>query len=290
MTAVACPACREGSAPVYGGTSPFELRVCRGCGIRFSNPMSHPGQRWYEDSPIYEEVRWNIPKISRLGDRWEFREAIGAIRDVKGAVLDIGCGRGDFLKLAELNGHAVSGIDLNADLIDAGKKAYGLRDIFASSLEDFFRQKEPASFDAITAFEVMEHLSNPRDFLDSCRAFLKGKGTIVLSVPGYHRWPRWVNAPVDLPPHHLTLWTEEGLRRLLASAGFSDIRVRRKPLLIGDLMYHAVRKVPGLQRPGFFPKVGRGLIKLALFVMLPFLKWKPSAGGFTLLAIGRRSR
>lgn len=283
-----CPVCSDAGAQGVANAGVYELCLCLECQIRFSSPMKHPGQGWYEESDIYKEVQWNIPRLSTLGKRWEFKQALNYLDRSMDGVLDIGCGRGDFLKLAQLKGLRVYGIDLNPALLRVAAEVYGIETTEAGSFDDFAERRPEASFGAITAFEVLEHLPNPQAFVKKCRRLLKDHGRLIMSVPGYHRWPHWVNSPVDLPPHHLTLWTEKALRKIFESNGFSRITTLRKPLLVNDLMYHAVRKIPPLQAPGLIPKGFRGLIKIPLYVVNAFLKLNPKAGGFTILAVGQK--
>jgi len=71
--------------------------------------------------------------------------------------------------------------------------------------------------------------------------------------------------------------------------GRIDVReIHRKPLLVNDVMYHAVRLFPGLQAPGRFRKLLRGFLKLKVTVFTAALSLHPRSGGFTLLATGVR--
>jgi SAM-dependent methyltransferase len=247
---VPCPVCRKTNTRLARRHGSCDLRVCRDCGVRFAHPMEHPGQQWYEESPIYEEVRWNVPSVSQLADRWEFAEALTAVKRKSGTWLDVGCGRGDFLKVAESRGFKVTGLDLNQILICVARETYRLTDVHVDTMESFASVYPERRFDVVSAFEVLEHLPSPHDFIDTCLSRLSKDGHLVISVPGFERRPAWVNNEVDLPPHHLVLWSETGLRTLFEKHGLTNVQIFRKPLLLGDLTYHAVRWLPGLLAPG----------------------------------------
>src|SRR5260370_20339273 len=94
------------------------------------------------------------------------------------------------------------------------------------------------TFDAEIALELLEHLPNPRTFLERATAMLKPSGTLLLTMPNRHRvfavLKRALGKPhssTDYPPHHLTRWSTGALRKLLRKS-FGKVRV-------GSLPYHA---------------------------------------------------
>jgi 2-polyprenyl-3-methyl-5-hydroxy-6-metoxy-1,4-benzoquinol methylase len=98
-------------------------------------------------------------------------------------ILDIGCGRGEFLTLLKENGKTASGIDLNEDMIHICQKNSldaKLSDAFAhlKSLED-------GSLGGIFAAHVIEHVGNDRlrEFVQLCVNKLKSGGTLIYETP-----------------------------------------------------------------------------------------------------------
>lgn len=75
-------------------------------------------------------------------------------------------------------------------------------------------------YDLVCAFEVLEHVARPREFLlDCCRALEPG-GRLVVSVPSAQSfYPFVVNELLNLPPHHLTRWTDRALGNLAPLLG-----------------------------------------------------------------------
>jgi SAM-dependent methyltransferase len=285
-----CPACATESAAAAAlrTVSSYTVHLCPGCGLRYSEPMAHPGAQWYADSEIYREVAWNVPAPAQLWKRWEFRRALQQGLPEGAFVFDIGCGRGDFLYLARERGFRPGGLELNPRLIEVAEEVFGLSGIEAGDIARWQPAAGGVRPAVITAFEVLEHLADPAGFARDCARALAPGGLLIFSVPGFHRRPHWVWSEVDLPPHHLTLWSEEALRQLLQRAGFTDVRVERKPLELNDVLYHVVRRLPGTLRPGPFPKMLRGLCKLLSIALAGPLRLLPGSGGFTLLAAGRK--
>jgi hypothetical protein len=84
---------------------------------------------------------------------------------------------------------------------------------------------EAGSFDAVTAFEVFEHLENPREITAGIRRLLRPEGVLILSTGLYD--PARHDADWDYlsceAGQHITLWSREGLRRLAEQVGFRSV-------------------------------------------------------------------
>ncbi|MGA3186164.1 MAG: methyltransferase domain-containing protein [Bryobacteraceae bacterium] len=111
------------------------------------------------------------------------RYAFAARLASEARVLDIGCGAG--YGTAELAQHAQSatGIDVSAEAIDYARAHYPLPNTTFLTASATTIPFPPASFDLITAFEVIEHLDNWHDLLIETRRLLHPQGTFLVSTP-----------------------------------------------------------------------------------------------------------
>lgn len=96
----------------------------------------------------------------------------------KGQILDVGCATGDFLKVARSRGWRVLGADPSAarGLVEAA----GIT-LVGTTVHD--ADVEEGSLDAVTFWDVLEHVSNPIADLARARQLLRPGGVLALTVP-----------------------------------------------------------------------------------------------------------
>jgi SAM-dependent methyltransferase len=138
--------------------------------------------------------------------------------------LDVGCGQGTFVSLATRRGHEAHGIDFSEESVDAGRRVHGLPTLRAASLDELLVEGAADSFDAATAFEVVEHVEDPVGFVARVGALVRPGGLVLLSVPNRDRWP--LHEFGDAPPNHLTRWSRAALAHLLGRAGLELVEIR----------------------------------------------------------------
>ena len=90
----------------------------------------------------------------------------------------MGCGNGAFLALMAADGWTTLGLEVCDDGV-ARSRARGV-EVLECSVQD--APLEPGSFDAVTAFYVLEHVPGPLTFLAACRRLLKPGGLLILRV------------------------------------------------------------------------------------------------------------
>ena len=137
---------------------------------------------------------------------------------VKGQLLDIGCGTGDFLLRAKNTGWKVTGIEPNAQARELAKDK--VEDVF--DVEHLLSLKEQ-SFDVITLWHVLEHLPKLEEHLEILQRLIKPGGLLVIAVPNFksydaqHYKNYW--AAFDVP-RHLWHFSKVSIQKLLGRYNF----------------------------------------------------------------------
>lgn len=118
-------------------------------------------------------------------------------------LLDVGCGTGDFLKVAKDNGWDVAGIEPN----DSARTIANIKANQAVFNIDHLLQFEPNSFDVITLWHVLEHLPQLENHFSILESLLKPDGRLVIAVPNFKshdaKYYKSFWAAYDVPRH---LW------------------------------------------------------------------------------------
>jgi len=103
------------------------------------------------------------------------------------SVLDVGCGRADFLKLIKPN-YKIAGIEINRKRVEYCNKILGKNVVIIGNLEEKINL-EDSSYDTIICMEVLEHLVNPKEALKELTRISRKR--IIITVP-FNEKIRWV--------------------------------------------------------------------------------------------------
>lgn len=232
-----CPICekkpkqkigrRGGTAHREGLGVETDIWRCGECGLIFPNPMPVPvgglGQHYNE--PPDEYFQNHEPERKESAAAALLRRA-EEITKGKGRLLDVGSGRGEFLKAALAEGWEPIGIEPSESFARHAEKYSGAvvrRDpIEHCNFED-------DAFDVVILSGVLEHLYQPNDTLREISRVLRPGGALFVDVPNEEglyfrvgnlyqrlRGRDWVvNTAPTFPPFHLFGFGPRSLRKLL---------------------------------------------------------------------------
>jgi 2-polyprenyl-3-methyl-5-hydroxy-6-metoxy-1,4-benzoquinol methylase len=136
----------------------------------------------------------------------------------KGALLDVGCSTGSFVKTAQETGFEAEGIDISVPAVRFGQ-GLGLN----LQAFDVLHEQPSKKYDVVTMWATLEHLSDPRGYVQRARKLLMPDGLLFVSVPNYAgiaqkllgNWDRYVGNG------HLNYFTPKVLQQAVTAEGFS---------------------------------------------------------------------
>jgi O-antigen chain-terminating methyltransferase len=99
------------------------------------------------------------------------------------SILDLGCGRGEWLELLRENGYIARGVDFNRVMVRQCQ-AVGL-DVIESDMIEYLRNQKPNTFGAITGFHIVEHLAFKTliSLFDETFRVLQSGGMVIFETP-----------------------------------------------------------------------------------------------------------
>jgi SAM-dependent methyltransferase len=174
-----------------------------------------------EDADFYYQ---ELALGQRGPDGWQKELAlIESYLKPPGRLLDIACGRGDFLAVAKNAGWQVEGLEVNPVAASAGRREHGV----AIQPVDFEEADfEPASFDVVTIFQTLDQLTAPVQVLRRARQLLVPGGLLAVTVPNIRSFIVWAVGEHHrhYTPEKMVSLTPSTLRRLLRTSGFVHIK------------------------------------------------------------------
>jgi SAM-dependent methyltransferase len=171
--------------------------------------------------------------------RWKDRKAALTQYKQSGTLLDLGCSSGSFLEFMRSESWKLYGVEMSAEGAKTAEERSNAQ-VFVGDIIDAPFASE--SFDAITCFDVLEHLYEPRQVMARVSEWLKPGGVFYVLVPNVDSAEArafgsyWHGLEL---PRHLFHYSPESLKSLAESAGLREVSLetRRNPAVGTSLRY-----------------------------------------------------
>jgi SAM-dependent methyltransferase len=198
----------------------------------------------------------NAKRPEKRFARWPRRPALVAsevrrLTGKKGKTLDVGCGTGMWLA-ALGNGWQQYGVEISEKSASIAR-SFTNAEVYCGPIESYEAEEE--NFDLITAFALIEHLSEPRSFLEWAYEHLKTGGILVLmtgdreSKTALEMGESW---PLYHCDEHVSFFSARSLTRLVEDVGFivarKEWRFMYMPWGMGSPAFRLAQKLKEIMR------------------------------------------
>jgi SAM-dependent methyltransferase len=174
------------------------LYSCLRCHLRHFHPLVGGSQLFYQ--------RLNRNRWYYIVEKREYQSAAAVIAE-GATVLDIGCGEGAFARWIPSCRYV--GLEMNR--LKEREPRENLPVILAEGIKEHALAHQE-SYDVVCFFQVLEHVVDISGFLEQSIRCLRPGGKLIVSVPAADSFVgQTVNGLLNLPPHHVTWWSDESL-------------------------------------------------------------------------------
>ncbi len=234
-----CPLCGCNRFRVEFEKYGSPLVMCEQCEVRYH-------QRIPADlKDVYQSENYELYSVEDDKEHFNYRkerfgrERVRLLEDICGhledkKLLDVGCGNGFFLVAAQEKCKTCYGSEFSALNREKSRRNTGLP-IYPDPL-DKFPEKD---FDIITAFDVIEHIENPLQFMKDAKKLLKEGGYLMLFTPNFDsfsiRVMKSYSSIVD-PTEHLILFNHNSLKKLGDIIGLQIVYIATRGLDINSIL------------------------------------------------------
>ncbi|HKL08608.1 MAG TPA: class I SAM-dependent methyltransferase [Bacteroidales bacterium] len=222
---------------------PFEIWQCTSCNFLFTQNIPdeesigsyYASEEYISHSDTKKGIVNRLYHIARkimLGKKYQLIKKISSGE----TLLDIGCGTGYFLNYIQGKGYQTLGLEVNEQARNFGQQHFGLNIL---PPEKLLNREINQKFKVVTLWHVLEHLYQPRLYLQRISEILDNDGVLILALPNpdsfdgklYQKF--WAGYDV---PRHIWHFTPQTIGKL-TSAHFTITKLKRLPF---DSFYNSL--------------------------------------------------
>lgn len=218
-----CPVCSSNINIRLFSKSGGVYVLCDKCSLIFLNPVLKDSylKQYYENNHTVqgEMVDLDMEFYSKI-----YRSGLDKISNIlpkKGKILDIGCSTGNFLDIAKIDGWDSYGLELNKS--EAAASLLKGHQVLLKTIEEAdFNIK----FDAITLWDVFEHIKQGMEFLIFIKKFLNKNSVVFIQTPTTDSFAaRSLQSKCNMFDglEHVNLYNKKSLEALCVRAGYQII-------------------------------------------------------------------
>lgn len=277
---ITCPVCDSASSELFFEKDWFTFSRCRECAMVYLNPRLNEqatyafyNSQW---NAIYNETKFDeVSTSTKLDDEINAAnlERILRLRGSTGRLLEIGCAKGFFLRVAKDAGFEVHGLELNERNYRRARADVGDGVLNV----DLFSAAYPADhFDVIYMRDVFEHVPKPKAMLEEMNRIARAGCVVFIEVPNIeglmYKLVRQRHICV-FGFEHLNYWAPETLGKLLERTGFAV-----RDVVHSSLDFSLRDVLLAYARPGFttlFPPETPSPVRKTLEVLVDLLARPP---------------
>lgn len=233
-----CPVCGTDDPRSFDLGRENILSRCRSCQAVFAPRYADPSEIYVDGYMFGEAGEFGLDVRAPEFQRYLMRVAHRRLRMIEratgsrsGSLLDVGSGTGEVLLAARARGWRVQGVEPESTAAEMAR-ARGI-DVEISMLEESGLPER--AYDTVSAFHVLEHVPDSREFLQTLMRWVRPGGHLVIEVPNFASVQRrrlrddW---PGLRPLEHLVHFTPRTLTTAITLAGARPVAVRT-PAYVG---------------------------------------------------------
>lgn len=211
-----CPLCSSCDLGEHLTLDVIRIVICHTCGFIFARDILSASEmnQFYNDS-YGNQRHMNGQRINATVNTRVLRSFCPDLAER--SLLDLGSGYGFLLNNMRSYGTRVAGVELSQV-----ERSFSVEQLNIPTFDSMDSLSADEQFDVVTAFEVIEHIPNPRDFIRCACEHLKVGGSLIIGTDNFassvvkklgRQFPKWI------PHEHISFFTPKTLRLLLEMTG-----------------------------------------------------------------------
>lgn len=224
-----CYVCQGSDRKAFATSYGIPYHQCVMCGHVYADVALPPEelntyyQQEYFENTVYVDDR-QVARRKYMVYEPKVRFVMDFVQNSRKKWLDVGTGNGSLLACARELGFDVSGLEPGTQAIEFAERTFSLT-LYPHTIQEELQRSGPASYDVVSFFMVLEHVSNPAEQVSAAAKLLAPGGLLVIEVPTAES----MSARLDglfpeqglrqLVNQHIMLYTVQSVKRLVEDRG-----------------------------------------------------------------------